>query len=61
MPSTFGTPQYWRERAEEARALAQQMTDPEAQRAMLSVAQSYEKIALRAEAALKKMPTQKPD
>ena len=45
----FGTPEYWRERADEARALADDMVDEEARLAMLAVAQSYEKIAVRAE------------
>jgi hypothetical protein len=50
MPTTFGTPAYWQERAEEARALAEDMNDAEARRAMLAVAENYEKIAKRAEA-----------
>ena len=39
-------PEYWRSRAEEARALAVQMTD---KAVMLSIAQDYEKLARRAE------------
>jgi DNA-binding ferritin-like protein len=37
--------EYWRKRAEEARALAEQMKDPHTQSLMLSIAESYEKIA----------------
>jgi len=50
MPARFGTPAYWQERAEEARAIAEDMHDAEARRAMLLVAENYEKIAKRAEA-----------
>ena len=50
MPPTFGTPEHWRQRAAEARAMAENMTDPQAKRAMLRVADSYEEIAKRVEA-----------
>jgi hypothetical protein len=50
MPTAFETPQHWRERAEEARSTAEGIKDPEAKRAMLVIARSYEKIAERAEA-----------
>ena len=50
MPPKFGTPDYWLERAEEARAMALDMSDPEAKKAMLGIAENYEKIAKRAEA-----------
>ena len=50
MPLRFGSPKYWHERAEEARAMAEEMTDPVAQETMLGIARSYEKIAKRAEA-----------
>ena len=46
----FGSPKYWYERAAEARAMAEGMSDPDAKRAMLAVAENYEKIAKRAEA-----------
>ena len=36
-------------RAEEARALAESMTDPEAKQLMLNVAADYERLAKRAE------------
>jgi hypothetical protein len=41
--------EHWRDRAEEARTHAEQLTDPEAKRMMLSIAESYEKLAQRAE------------
>jgi len=42
-------PDYWRNRAEEARAVGMQMTDPHTQAVMFSIAQDYEKLAQRAE------------
>jgi hypothetical protein len=42
-------PEYWRKRAEEARAVAVQMMDPHTKAVMLSIAQDYEKLAERAE------------
>ena len=51
MPRVFGSPGYWRARAEEARNVARQMTDQAAAAAMLAVAENYEKIAARAEIA----------
>jgi hypothetical protein len=40
--------QYWLERAEEARARAEEMLDEEAQTLMLSIAQMYDRLAARA-------------
>jgi hypothetical protein len=40
---------HWRERADEARVHAKQLTDPEAKRMMLGIAESYERFAQRAE------------
>ena len=40
---------YWQSRAEEARAIAVQMTDPQTKATMLGIAQDYEKLAKRAE------------
>jgi hypothetical protein len=36
---------YWRDRAEEARAVAEYLTTPDAKRIMVDVAESYEKLA----------------
>jgi hypothetical protein len=40
---------FW-SRAEEARTMVEQMIDPEAKRMMISVAETYERLARRAEA-----------
>ena len=41
-------PKHWLDRAKEARALAEQMNDPEAKRTMLKNADDYERLAQRA-------------
>jgi hypothetical protein len=38
-------PDYWRKRAEEARTIAERMTNAHTKALMLGVAESYEKIA----------------
>ena len=45
MPTVFGTAMHWRKRAEEARAMADQMTDPQARAAMRTVAENYDRMA----------------
>jgi hypothetical protein len=35
--------QYWRRRAEEAGTLAEELTDPDAKRKMLKIAEDYER------------------
>jgi hypothetical protein len=50
MPARLGA-KHWRERAQEARVIAEQMADEEARHSMLRIANDYEKIADRAEAA----------
>ena len=52
MPQYADNPDLWRLRAEEARAQAEQMSDPLLRRKMLLVAESYERMGLRAEARL---------
>ena len=49
MTLNISDPEYWRSRAEEARAVAVQMTDLHTKAVMLSIAQDYEKLAVRAE------------
>jgi hypothetical protein len=38
MPALLDDPEHWRSRAEEARAVAEQLSDPEAKRTMLRIA-----------------------
>ena len=53
MPQPYAdNPALWRARAEEARVQAEQMSDPALRRKMLLVAESYERMALRAEERL---------
>jgi hypothetical protein len=56
VPRTFDDPEHWRDRAKEARAHAEQMTDREAKQTMLGIAEDYEKLARRAEERLKSSP-----
>ena len=48
---------HWRERAEEARAVAGQLNHPEAKRIMLGIAEGYERMAKLAEERLAKSRT----
>ena len=46
MPTFFiDDPEYWRKRAEEARTISERMTNEHTKLLMLSVAESYERIA----------------
>jgi hypothetical protein len=46
VPTVFiDDPEYWRKRAEEARTIAERMTNAHTKSLMLSVAESYEMIA----------------
>jgi hypothetical protein len=47
--NTANDPEYWRKRAEEARAVAVQMLDAHTKSPMLGIAQDYEELAKRAE------------
>jgi hypothetical protein len=43
------SPEHWRERAKKARAHAEELTDREARSAMCGIADTYDKLAERAE------------
>jgi hypothetical protein len=45
----FNNTKHWQERAEEARVHAEQLTDPEAKRMMLEIAESYQRFVKRAQ------------
>jgi hypothetical protein len=47
-------PEFWRRRAREARFQAARTTDPESKQAILSIADTYERMAERAEAHIKR-------
>src|SRR5262249_48533128 len=40
-------PKYWRDRADEARAMAEQLADPESKRRMVEIAGHYDYLALK--------------
>ena len=46
-------PKHWRERAKEARAIADEMNEREAKQTMLGIARDYVRLAERAEARAK--------
>ena len=48
MPNRYGSSEHWLECAQDARVMAERITDPEAQRAMREIAANYETIAKRA-------------
>jgi hypothetical protein len=49
LPFFVNDPKHWRERAEETRVLAEDLTDAVARRQMMEVADAYERMAARAE------------
>jgi hypothetical protein len=53
MTTLMNNPVHWRNRAEEARVNAEQMSDPESKRMMLEIAEGYLLLAERAERRLR--------
>jgi hypothetical protein len=49
MSDLLKDPKHWRERGDDARRVANQLTDPEARKTMLGIAESYDRLAQRAE------------
>jgi hypothetical protein len=50
MPASFiNDPEHWRQRAGEARSVAEQMNEPQSKEAMLRIAKDYERLAERAD------------
>jgi hypothetical protein len=48
VPLLYNDPEHWRERAMEARAVAEKMTDVLGKNAMMEIAEKYERLAARA-------------
>jgi len=61
IPPHFNDPQHWRQRAEEARVLAEQMSDEWSKQAMLRIAADYDKLAVRAAMRADEMKGGKPN
>jgi hypothetical protein len=53
VPSNLDNAERWRKLAEEARAVAEQLTDLDAKQIMLRIAEGYELLTRRAEARKK--------
>jgi hypothetical protein len=49
LPFFVNDPKHWQERAAEARAVAESLTDPLARSQMMEVAAAYDRMAKRAE------------
>ena len=54
MPLVFNDPMHWTKRADEARALADKMTDADGRARMLAIAEQYDFLAARAVERLKR-------
>jgi hypothetical protein len=52
-PGLLDNPKYWRNRAEEARVVAESMEDQRSKEMMLGIARDFERLAARAEERLK--------
>jgi hypothetical protein len=57
MPASYiNDPAHWRQRAEEARILAEQMNDEKSKQMMLRIADDYDRLAQRAKDRAKGSP-----
>jgi hypothetical protein len=56
----FYDPGHWHERAEDARKVAAEILDPISRRAMLDIAESYERLARRAALRTESPPQLRP-
>ena len=52
--SLLNDPEHWLKRAEEARSVAEQLSDPESKGTMLRIAKDYERLAEHAELRARK-------
>lgn len=50
-------PKHWRQRAQEARAIAEEIDDPESKRTTLEIAEAYERLAVLAEKKIASKPS----
>lgn len=57
MTSRTNDPEHWRARADEARAVAEMMSNEETRMSMLKIAEGYEHLAERAEVQAKYVTT----
>jgi len=57
--SIINDPKHWRERAKEARAIADEMNDREGKQTILGIARDYVRLAERAEARARSLPQSK--
>lgn len=48
MPSLLNNAKHWMQRAQEARRLADSISEPEAKQTLLNIAEEYERLAQRA-------------
>jgi hypothetical protein len=54
----YNDPEHWRERVAEARALAKSMNDAVGKKAMIEIAEKYDRLAARALERLTPLPPQ---
>ena len=52
MQASINDPKHWQERAAEARAIAEQLKDPDARVYMLQIAHGYDRLAAHSQSRL---------